>query len=154
MIHYVVGGTFLTFLSSNIVNTIITGTLDTVYSGISFAKNGSNCNKIIEKVKKDLDHMDIKIKIELANTLIKKYTTPDIHDIPANDIAKIIINGIIELITKINSIIEWIDLETIKHSQKWLSGYRSIALEDKINELQNLVSILDGRILLLMNVKS
>ena len=51
MLQYVVGGTFLTFMSSNIVNSIVSGTLDTLYSSISFAKNGSNCNKIIEKVK-------------------------------------------------------------------------------------------------------
>lgn len=179
MLQYVVGGTFLTFMSSNIVNSIVSGTLDTLYSSISFAKNGSNCNKIIEKVKKDLEYMDINIKLELVKTLIAKHKihTNDIDDIDDkdidrdinidsncngdndtnkdknNDIIKIIINGISELTDKIKSVIAYIDSETANHNQKWFAGYRAINFESKIEELKKLIAILDGRIILLLNTK-
>ena len=179
MLQYVVGGTFLTFMSSNIVNSIVSGTLDTLYSSISFAKNGSNCNKIIEKVKKDLEYMDINIKLELVKTLIAKHKihTNDIDDIDDkdidrdinidsncngdndtnkdknNDIIKIIINGISELTDNIKSVIAYIDSETANHNQKWFAGYRAINFESKIEELKKLIAILDGRIILLLNTK-
>jgi hypothetical protein len=72
MLQYVVGGTFLTFMGSNILNTIVAGTLDTIYSGAVFVKNGSESNKVIEKVQKDLIKLDITIKLELVKTLTDK----------------------------------------------------------------------------------
>ena len=50
MLHYIVSGTLLTFVSSNILNTVVTSTLDTLYYSASFVRNGSDCNKVIEKL--------------------------------------------------------------------------------------------------------
>lgn len=144
MLHYVVGGTIITYIGTNILNSLIVGTLDTLYSGVSFVKNGTETNKIIDKVRKDIAKLDITIKLELVKKLME--------ELPENDITKIIENGLVELMFKIKSVIDWIDYEINKHQQKWFSGYRSINFEDKIDELKNLITILDGRITLLLNV--
>ena len=103
--------------------------------------------------------MDIKIKLELIQKLMSKNVTENqtslehetatkVHNI---SIANVIENGLVELIFKIKSAIEWIDFEVENHKQKWFSGYRGINFENKIGELRNLIHILDGRIILLMN---
>jgi hypothetical protein len=51
---------------------------------------------------------------------------------------------------KIKSLLEWIEYEIDKHNTKWFSGYRSIAVDNKMDELAHLVKVLDGRIGLLM----
>jgi hypothetical protein len=156
MISYFVGGTLLTYVSSNILNTLVVGTLDTLYTSASFVKNGSDCNKIIQKVRTELAQMDITLKLELIKTLMDTYEKGakcDSLETSEKTIFTVIVTGLVELITKIKSAIEWIEFEIDKHIQKWFSGYRSINFEDKITELKQLITILDGRILLLMNLK-
>jgi Na+/phosphate symporter len=146
MLHYVVGGTLLTYISTNVLNTLAGSTIDTLYSSVSFVKNGTECNKVIDKVRKEIEKLDIKVKLELVKMLMDK--------LPQNDITKVIENGLIELMFEIKSVVDWIDYEIAKHQQKYLSGYRSINFEDKLDELRNLIFILDGRINLLMNVSN
>jgi hypothetical protein len=144
MLHYVVGGTLLTYISTNVLNTLVASTIDTLYSSVSFVKNGTHCNKIIDKVRKEVEKLDIKVKLELVKALMDK--------LPQNDITKVIENGLIELMFEIKSVVDWIDYEIAKHQQKYFSGYREINFGDKLDELRNLIFILDGRINLLMNV--
>jgi len=144
MLHYVVGGTFATLIGTNLLHDLVSGTLGIMYSSTSFVRHGSESNKVIDKVRKDIAKMDITIKLELVKTLM--------NNLPINDITKVIENGLVELMFKIKSVIDWIDYEIAKHQQKWFSGYRAINFEDKIDELRDLVIILDGRITLLMNV--
>ena len=146
MLHYVVGGTFATLIGTNLLHDLVSGTLGIMYSSTSFVRHGTESNKIIDKVRKDIEKMDITIKLELVKTLMDK--------LPKNDITQIIENGLVDLIFKIKSVIDWVDYEIAKHQQKWFSGYRAINFEDKIDELRNLTVILDGRITLLMNVYS
>ena len=144
MLHYVVGGTFATLIGTNLLHDLVVGTLGIMYSSTSFVRHGSESNKVIDKVRKDIAKLDITIKLELVKTLM--------NNLPINDITKVIENGLVELMFKIKSVIDWIDYEIAKHQEKWFSGYRAINFEDKIDELSDLVIILDGRITLLMNV--
>lgn len=144
MINYIIGGTLLTFTGTNIINSIVLGTLNTIYSSMIFVKIGYEPNKIINNIKTEISKLDIKLKLDLINTLIEK--------IPTNDINKLIENGLHELISNIKQNIEWIDNEIIQHNTKWFSGYRDINIDYKLNELKNLTLILDGRLLLLLNM--
>jgi len=156
MLHYVVGGTFATLIGTNLLHDLVSGILGIMYSSTSFVRHGTESNKIIDKVRKDIEKMDITIKLELVKTLMDKIAdtlADNLSDkLPKNDIIHIIENGLVDLIFKIKSVIDWVDYEIAKHQQKWFSGYRAINFEDKIDELRNLVVILDGRITLLLNV--
>jgi hypothetical protein len=144
MLHYVVGGTLLTYITTNILNSLILSTVDTMYSGVSFLRHGTESNKAIMNIRKEIVKLDIKVKLELVKTLM--------DSLPVNDITKVIENGLIELMYNIKTVVDWIDYAILKHQEKWFSGYRSISFDDKIDELRNLIFILDGRINLLMNV--
>lgn len=144
MLHYVVGGTLLTYITTNILNSLVLNTVDTMYSGVSFVRHGTESNKAIANVKKEVAKLDIKVKLELVKTLM--------NSLPINDITKVIENGLIELMYNIKSVVDSIDYAVLKHQEKWFAGYRLISFDDKIDELRNLIFILDGRINLLMNV--
>lgn len=142
--HYVVGGTLLTYITTNILNSMVLSTVDTVCSGMSYVTYGSQSSKVIINVKKEIAKLDIKVKIELVKTLMA--------NLPKTEITKVIETGLIELMFNIKSIVDWIDYEITKHNEKWFAEYRTISFDEKIEELKHLIFILDGRINLLMNV--
>jgi len=145
MLHYVVGGTVITMIGSHLLNALVSGTVDILYNSASFAKNGTESNKMIVQIRKQLDIFDIPIKLQLVTSLMTKA--------PDNDITKILEEGLVDLTFKIKTLLESIDYEISKHNAKWFSGYRNISIDDKIIELESLIKILDGRITLLMNSK-
>ncbi len=160
MIHYVVGGTMITMIGSNLLNTIISSTVNILYSSANFVKNGTEANKIIKDIRDQIDVLDIPIKLKLVQTLLNQIenkhkkltdTSATTTATESNDeISDIVKDGLLELVYKIKSIIEHIDFEINKHNQKWFASYRSISINDNIKELENLIKILDGRIKLLL----
>lgn len=157
MLHYMIGGTFITMLSGNILNSLVSGTLDMLYSSAAFIRYGSESNKTIQKIRIQIEEMDIKIKLELVQTLLYDNGHNNGHDneeptiqSPQSPIMKIIETGLIDIVYKIKSLLEYIDFEIDKHKLKWFAGYRSIAIDDKLAELQHYVNILNGRINMLI----
>jgi hypothetical protein len=143
MLHYLIGGSVITIIGSNLLNTLVAGTMDVIYNSASFVKNGTESNKDIAKIKNEIEIMDIPVKLQLVKSLMDNATP--------GPIITIIETGLLDLIYKIKSLIETIDYEIVKHRAKWFAGYRSVALDDKVAELNKYVNILDGRITLLMN---
>lgn len=143
MLHYMIGGTIVTLISSNLVNSLVSSTVELLGTSASFIRHGTESNKKIQKIRNQIEEMDIKIKLELVKTLLET--------LPKNDVNTIIENGLIDLISKIKSVVEWIDFEIDKHSLKWFSSYRSIYIDEKLDQLQHYIKILDSRIHLLLN---
>ena len=96
--NYVVGGTLLTFAGTNIINNIVISTLHTLYSSVIFVTYGSESNVIINKIKTDIEKLDIKLKLDLVNKLTIKLLDNDIH--------KIIVDGVVDIISNIKSNID------------------------------------------------
>ena len=143
MLHYVVGGTVITLIGSNVVNTLINGTIALVFSSASFLHRGTESNKMINKIRLQIEEMDIPIKLKLVQKLL--------DTLPKNDKNDILEDGLVDIMFKIKSLLEWITYEIDKHNQKWFASYRSVDLDSKLMELEHLVKILDGRINLMMN---
>lgn len=143
MLHYVVGGTVITMIGGNIANTMITGIIDILYSGASFIRHGSESNKIMTSIRLRIEEMDIPIKLKLVQNLLET--------LPNTDTNSILEEGLVEIMFKIKSLLEWIEYEITKHNTKWLASYRSISIDVKLDELAHLVKVLDGRIGLLMH---
>ena len=138
-----IGGTIVTLISSNLVNSLVSSTIELLGNSASFIRHGTESNKKIHKIRDQIEEMDIKIKLELVKTLLET--------LPKTDINTIMENGLIDLISKIKSIVEWIDFEIDKHSVKWFSSYRSLSIDEKLDQLQHYIKILDSRIHLLLN---
>ena len=122
--NFFVGSTLLIYLTNNILNSIALNTAGCFYNSLVFVKKGAESYKIIEYTKTQISKLDIKVKLELVSALM--------DNLPENKITKTIENGLIELIFKINSIINWIDYEIIKHQEKWFSSYRKLSFDEKI----------------------
>lgn len=146
MLHYMIGGTLLTMISGNLLNSLVTATLDTLYSSASFVRHGSDSNKTIQKIRFQIEELDIKIKLELVQKLL--VTLPD------GEYKNIVETGLIEIIYKIKTLIEWIDYEINKHQLKWFAGYRNLSVDDKLENLKHYTKILDGRITILLGLSS
>ena len=146
MLNYVVGGTVITLIGSNVINTLIQGTIALVCSSASFTHQGKQNNKMIEKIRLQIEEMDITIKLKLVEKLLQT--------LPKNETNCILEDGLIDIMFKIKSLLEWINYEIEKHNNKWFSSYRSVDLDSKLNDLEHLLKILDGRIKLMMSSRN
>jgi hypothetical protein len=142
MLPYIIGGTLATLISSNIVHTLSEGIINTIFSSASFLRRGTESNKMINIIRQRIEEMDIPIKLKLVQKLLET--------LPKTDTNFILEDGLVEIMFKIKSLLEWIEYEINKHNEKWFSGYRNIAVDGKLDELSHLVKVLDGRIGLLM----
>lgn len=142
MLNYVVGGTVVTLIGSNVLNTLINGTIALVCSSASFVRYGTESNKVIQKIRLRIEEMDIPIKLKLVQKML--------DTLPKTDTNDILEDGLVEIMFKIKSLLEWIEYEIDKHNYKWFVGYRGIDVDTKLNELEHLVKVLDGRINLLL----
>jgi len=142
MIPYLIGGTLATLISSNILHSLTENIINTICASASFIRKGTESNKMIMVIQQQIYEMDIPIKLKLVQTLLEKE--------PKKEINTILEDGLVEIVFKIKSILEWIEYEIKKHTTKWFANYRSINITDKLDELGHLVKILDSRILLLM----
>ena len=131
MLPYIIGGTLATLIGSNVVHTLTEGIIYTICSSAGFLRRGTESNKMINAIK-------LKLVQKLLETLPKTETNSILED------------GLVEIMFKIKSLLEWIEYEIDKHNTKWFSGYRNIAVDNKMDELAHLVKVLDGRIGLLM----
>jgi hypothetical protein len=142
MINYIIGGTVATLLGGNLMQTLSESIVSTLFTSASFIRNGSESNKMISKIRLQIEEMDIPIKLKLVQTLLDK--------LPKTETNSILEEGLVEIMFKIKQLIEWIDYEIKKHYEKWFSSYRSITVNEKLEELAHLVKLLDGRINLLL----
>jgi hypothetical protein len=143
MIPYIIGGTVATLVGSNVMHTLSEGIVYTIYSSANFLRHGTESNKMITSIRLKIEEMDIPIKLKLVQKLL--------DTLPKTDTNSILEEGLIDIMFKIKSLLEWIEYEISKHSAKWFAGYRGISVDDKLDELSHLVKVLDGRIVLLMN---
>ena len=142
MLPYIIGGTLATLISSNIVHTLSEGIINTIFSSASFLRRGTESNKMINTIRQRIEEMDIPIKLKLVQKLLET--------LPKTETNSILEDGLVEIMFKIKSLLEWIEYEINKHNTKWFSGYRNIAVNSKLDELAHLIRVLDGRIGLLM----
>jgi hypothetical protein len=97
---------------------------------------------MINTIRQRIEEMDIPIKLKLVQKLLET--------LPKTDTNSILEDGLVEIMFKIKSLLEWIEYEINKHNAKWFSGYRNIAVDSKLDELAHLIRVLDCRIGLLM----
>lgn len=142
MIPYLIGGTLATLISSNVLHSLSEKIITTICSSASFLRKGTETNKIIHRIRLRIEEMDIPIKLKLVEKLLET--------LPKTETNFILEEGLVNIMFKIKSLLEWIEYEIEKHNAKWFAGYRSITVDCKLDELAHLVKVLDGRIGLLM----
>lgn len=142
MLPYIIGGTLATLIGSNIVKNLTEGIICTICSSASFLRSGTESNKMLIAIRLQIEEMDIPIKLKLVQKLLET--------LPKTETNTILEDGLIEIMFKIKSLLEWIEYEIDKHNAKWFASYRSISIDGKLEELSHFIKVLDGRIGLLM----
>jgi len=142
MLPYIIGGTLATLIGSNIVHNLTEGIIYSICSSASFLRRGTESNKMITAIRLRIEEMDIPIKLKLVQKLLET--------LPKTETNSILEDGLVEIMFKIKSLLEWIEYEIDKHYAKWFSNYRSISIDGKLEELSHFIKVLDGRIGLLM----
>lgn len=137
--NYLIGGAMATIISTNLLNNIITSVINTLYETTLFIRKGSCNNAVIEKYKKEIEEMDIAVKLQIIQN--KLFSNGNLEK---NETLKIL--GLLELMFKIKSVIDSINYEIDKHNNKWFASYRYVNINSKIAELRHLIKILDCRI--------
>ena len=70
LLQYVISGTVATMFGSNILHMVITGTINSVYNSLSYLKNGTESNKDIIRIKKELQSLDITVKLKMIQNVL------------------------------------------------------------------------------------
>ena len=158
--NYVIGGTLATIAGTNIINTLVCGTIGTIYNSILFIKNGSYVDDNIHIIKRNIDSLDINIKIETLKSIMETEESKPINT-DNNIVCRTNINNELHnklivcnraLIDQINKKLTCIELEIALHNAKWFRGYRTLSLNEHFEELNGFVCILTGRIQLMLNI--
>ena len=144
MIGYVVGGSLATLFGSNIINRIVSNTINFVCGSVSFIIGGSESSKHINDINSKLKSLDMDLKIDMVNVICSKRK----HD----EISLMCEANVEELIRRIEYLRDFIKKEVEEYNEKWLHSYRVLNLDIEIKELTSLVFVLDGRISLLMSL--
>ena len=144
MLGYVVGGSLATLFGSNIINRIVSNTINFVCGSVSFIIGGSESSKHINDINSKLKSLDMDLKIDMVNVICSKIK----HD----EISRVCEANVEELIRRIEYLRDFIKKEIEEYNEKWLHSYRVLNLDIEIKELTSLVFVLDGRISLLMSL--
>ena len=154
--NYVIGGTLATIAGTNIINTLVCGTIGTIYNSIVFIKNGNDIDANINSIKRNIDTLDINIKIETLKSIMATYDSNHINVGRETNINKDLHNKMTDsnntLIDQINEKMSCIYSAIESHNSKWFRGYRVLNLNEQFEELKGLVCILNGRIQLVINL--
>jgi len=97
-------------------------------------------------VQSTLDELDLQVVLEIIEALVK--------EIPENssEAVSLCIKNIERCITKIHTLLQEINKEITYHKTKWFSSWRSLHVDNSLNQLRRQKGVLDHRIDLLMKV--
>ena len=133
-----------THLLGNVINVSLSG-LSNIYSLLT-----TNSNTIITKYKKDLETMDIDLKLKLIDNWLIKI---DINLIKKDPNMNLMYSKITDSCNSISTLIQLINQKIIYHNTKWFSYWRSLDLENDIKSLKEEIAILNNRLILVNLVK-
>ena len=142
------------FLGSTISSKVITDTISSTTSNIYSLLNSSSFTK--HSLDKLIYQLDIIKKIKLIESVLN--IIDNLHGVISHLDDKsfkkksqeyqtiiLIIDSIHEMIKNIQNDLSKINEKVIEHSNKWFSNYRSISIDDNINDLKIHLLLLDNR---------
>jgi len=94
-----------------------------------------------------LVELDLEVRLEVIGSLIK-CITPEKH----NEAIGISLQSIHKSITKIQEIMEQVELKIKEHSEKYFNSYRTLDFDREIKDIQQKSSLLEKRFQLLVDL--
>jgi hypothetical protein len=143
-INLIIGAGVASIFGTSIITQTVNATISTTYGLLSYLTYGSTTNEVIKSIKRRIEILDIAVKLKLADKIInidadKKTLVQTTLETDINDI-----------ILNINELLQQINVKIEEHSQKWFSSYRSLPVNDDLDELETKCTLLDRRLNLML----
>lgn len=134
--------TAATIITSDILSKSIQLTLNSITYTLSYMAESSE-NTSIKKYHNDIEILDIEFKLNLLTNWTKDSSNNSI-----STTHNMIYNGIRDICNQLNKSIESINKKIKEHHEKWFHTYRTLYLDDEIENIKKYNKILNERLYL------
>jgi hypothetical protein len=138
MISTVLSGGAVAVVGSTVLGQVVSGTLNGIYSTLSYLKNGSIVPEYLEHVNSHLRRLDLEMKIAVSNEILSKENKTTTENI--------VEHGMTELLHQIENVLQNIHKQLDDHQHKWFASYRTLPIAKELAQLDELTTILDKRL--------
>ena len=117
--------------SISVIGTIVSGVFKTTGNTVDYLWNGSTTNTHLRDYHRRIMQLDIPDKIRF----IRLNNEFEVHD-----------DRLLDVADKIVAKLKYIESELVYHDTKWFAGYRNLAIEEDIKDLEALSTLLDNKL--------
>lgn len=146
MLNTILSGGAVAVVGSSVISQVVSGTLATIYSTISYLKNGAVRVEDISKINIHLRRLDLEMKIAILTEFLNK-TVKTKHEL-------LVETGLEQLIKDINTVLNKIQTQLNDHGSKWFASYRTLNITQQLSDLQDLNYIMEKRIDIIIKLDS
>ena len=116
--------------SISVIGTIVSGVFKTTGNTVDYLWNGSTTNTHLRDYHRRIMQLDIPDKIRFIRLNVNENENDRLLDVADKIVAKL----------------KYIESELVYHDTKWFAGYRNLAIEEDIKDLEALSTLLDNKL--------
>jgi hypothetical protein len=146
MIGTVLSGGAVAVVGSTVLGQVVSTTLNGIYSTLAYLRNGSIVPEYLEHVNSHLRMLDLEMKIAISNEILSKENKTSTE--------MIVESGMNTLLDQIETVLKTIHKQLDDHQHKWFASYRSLPINKELDKLDELTTILDKRLDLIIKLSA
>ena len=144
-LNLLIGAGVASIFGTSIITQTVNASINTTYGLLSYLTYGTTTNETIKHIKRRIEILDIVVKLKLAENIInipveKKTLVQTTLETDINDI-----------IQNINILLNQINTKISEHALKWFNSYRTLQVNDDLEELETKCTLLDKRLKLIID---
>jgi hypothetical protein len=116
--------------SISVIGTIVSGVVKITGNSVDYLWNGSSTTVHMRDYHRRIMQLDIPDKIKFIRVNLNEFQDDRLLDIADRIVAKL----------------KYIESELVYHDTKWFAGYRNLAIEEDIKDLEALSTLLDNKL--------
>lgn len=120
--------------SISVIGTIVSGVVKITGNSVDYLWNGSTTTTHMRDYHRRIMQLDIPDKIKFIRVNFN-FNLNEFRD-----------DGLIDVADKIVAKLKYIESELVYHDTKWFAGYRNLAIEEDIKDLEALSTLLDNKL--------
>ena len=116
--------------SISVIGTVVSGVVKITGNSVDYLWNGSATTVHLREYHRRIMQLDIPDKIKFIRINLNEVQDDRLLDIADKIVAKL----------------KYIESELVYHDTKWFAGYRNLAIEEDIKDLEALSTLLDNKL--------
>ena len=118
--------------SISVIGTVVSGMVKITGNSVDYLWNGSTTTVHLRDYHRRIMQLDIPDKIKFIRV---NFNLNEFRD-----------DGLLDVADKIVAKLKYIESELVYHDTKWFAGYRNLAIEEDIKDLEALSTLLDNKL--------